>query len=90
MHNINVNNLSVQNLFFPLHDANFIPRTWKVSSIRYAIRSRRLETSYGKKLLRQSISNLQIVLDSGKDSGKDITTGYQKNPYHMVLMSNMT
>jgi hypothetical protein len=23
------------------------------------------------------------------DSGKDIPTSYQKNPYHMVLMSNM-
>jgi hypothetical protein len=27
MHNKNVNDLSVQNLFFPLHDANFISRT---------------------------------------------------------------
>jgi hypothetical protein len=47
-----------------------------------------METSYDKKLLRQSLSNLKIsdyqtfiVLDSGED----IPTGYQKIPYHMVV-----
>jgi hypothetical protein len=47
-----------------------------------------METSYGKKLLRQSLSSLQtadyqtfIVLDSGED----ILTGFQKIPYHMVF-----
>jgi hypothetical protein len=47
-----------------------------------------METSYGKKLLRHSLSNLQtadyqtfIILDSGDN----IPTYYQKIPYHMVF-----
>jgi hypothetical protein len=38
MINIPVNNLNVQNLFFPLHDVIF-SRTWKFSSTTFAIRS---------------------------------------------------
>jgi hypothetical protein len=45
-----------------------------------------MKTTYSKKLLRKSLSNLLInqkfiVIDSGED----IPTGYQKIPYHMVF-----
>jgi hypothetical protein len=44
-----------------------------------------MEISYGKKLLRQSLSNLLTIKHSLLDSGEDIPTGYQKIPYHMVF-----
>jgi hypothetical protein len=42
-----------------------------------------METSYGKKPLRQSLSNLLTIKYS--DSGEDIPTGYQKIPYHIAF-----
>jgi hypothetical protein len=45
-----------------------------------------METSYGKKLLRQSLSNLLTIRHSEYYiQGEDIPTGYQKIPYHMVF-----
>jgi hypothetical protein len=47
---------------------------------------RRIETSYGKKLLRQSLSNLQTIRHSYYYiKGEDIPTGYHKIHYHMVF-----